>query len=373
MSYLKINKYILSSIFILLSSCSQTEDFNNVNNVKTFNIPSVPQGSDPNFLTFFSDTYDGLSENAQNNELNPDKQFIKTLQEAKESIDICAYVIDSMTIADSIIEAHNKGIKVRIVVNSETNNTESMIKIKNSGIPIVDDNGRTALMHNKFAIIDKNIVWTGSFNFTDSASWKHSDNAIKISNTFLARNYISEFEEMFDGKKFGKTSPNNVTNRMVRIGNKYVKVFFAPEDNVPKAIIDEIKKADKEIKFMSYSFTHEEIAKAMEEKAKKGVKVSGIFENVGSGQNNANSVFSQLKNSGIQLYLYKNDNQKQAFMHHKVVIIDGKTVTTGSYNFTYNASQDNDENMLVISSTETAQEYLKEFDRIKEKLTIPVN
>jgi phosphatidylserine/phosphatidylglycerophosphate/cardiolipin synthase-like enzyme len=375
MNYLKLNKTILASIFVLISSCSQSENINKEDNtVNAFlNIPSVAQGKDPNFLTFFSDTYEGNSDNAQHNELNPDKQFIKTINEAKESIDICAYVIDSMTIANAIIDAHNKNIKVRIVVNSETNNTDSMVKIKNAGIPIVDDNGRSALMHNKFAVIDSDIVWTGSFNFTDSASWKHNDNAIKIKNRFLARNFIVEFEEMFNNKKFGRNSPENVTNRMVRIGNKYIKVFFAPEDNVPKAIIDEIKKAEKEIKFMSYSFTHEDIAKAMEEKAKKGIKVSGIFENVGSGQNNVNSVFSKLRNSGIELFLYKNANQKQAFMHHKVVIIDGKTVTTGSFNFTYNASQDNDENMLVISSSETAQDYLREFDRIKEKLTVPVN
>lgn len=375
MNYLKLNKTILASIFVLISSCTQSENINKEDNTVNalLNIPSVSQGKDPNFLTFFSDTYEGNSDNAQHNELNPDKQFIKTINEAKESIDICAYVIDSMTIANAIIDAHNKNIKVRIVVNSETNNTDSMVKIKNAGIPIVDDNGRSALMHNKFAVIDSDIVWTGSFNFTDSASWKHNDNAIKIKNRFLARNFIVEFEEMFNNKKFGRNSPENVTNRMVRIGNKYIKVFFAPEDNVPKAIIDEIKKAEKEIKFMSYSFTHEDIAKAMEEKAKKGIKVSGIFENVGSGQNNVNSVFSKLRNSGIELFLYKNANQKQAFMHHKVVIIDGKTVTTGSFNFTYNASQDNDENMLVISSSETAQDYLREFDRIKEKLTVPVN
>jgi len=261
-------------------------------------------------------------------------------------------------------------VNVRILIDSDTDKTISLSSLRTAGIPITDDNGRSAIMHNKFAVIDKKIVWTGSFNFTDSASWKHNDNAIRINNKFLARNYTSEFEEMFLKHQFGRKSPNNVTNRIVRVGNKYIKVFFSPEDDVAQALIDEIKKAQKEIKFMSYSFTHEAIEEALIQRAKKGVKVSGIFEKVGSGQNSDESVFSKLRNAGIELFLYKkSENQSQAFMHHKVMIIDGRVVTTGSYNFTYSASKDNDENMLIITSPEVAKDYLNEFNRIKEKQT----
>jgi phosphatidylserine/phosphatidylglycerophosphate/cardiolipin synthase-like enzyme len=51
-------------------------------------------------------------------------------------------------------------------------------------------------------------------------------------------------------------------------------------------------------------------------------------------------------------------------MHHKVFIIDNKTVITGSYNPTKNANERNDENILIIHDKKIAEKYLKEFERI---------
>lgn len=363
---------IISIVSTILSSCAYDTNINDNSelNIFTSKIPSVPAGKDPNFLTFFSNTYSGDPSIAQNSELNPDKQFIKMINEAKISIDICAYHVDSLTITQSIINAHNRGIKVRMVIDSDTNKTDSVKKLRNSGITVVDDQGRTAFMHNKFAVIDKTIVWTGSFNLTDSASWKHCDNAIKINNEYLAENYIAEFEEMFIGLSFGKRSPRNVESKIVRIGNKFVKTFFAPEEDVVDGIVSEIEKAKTNIKFMAYSFTHEKIADAVIKRAKKGVKVSGVFEFLGSGSISSNAIYNTLLKSGADLYTYKSPNSSTSFMHHKVFIIDDKTVSTGSFNFTHSASNENDENMLVIHSFDTAKEYSDEFERLKQNSTL---
>jgi phosphatidylserine/phosphatidylglycerophosphate/cardiolipin synthase-like enzyme len=51
-------------------------------------------------------------------------------------------------------------------------------------------------------------------------------------------------------------------------------------------------------------------------------------------------------------------------MHHKVIIIDGKIVVTGSYNFSNNAEHSNDENTLIIHNQAIASAYLDEFQRI---------
>jgi phosphatidylserine/phosphatidylglycerophosphate/cardiolipin synthase-like enzyme len=54
-------------------------------------------------------------------------------------------------------------------------------------------------------------------------------------------------------------------------------------------------------------------------------------------------------------------------MHHKVIILDDSTVITGSYNFSRNAEERNDENTLVIHSPEMARLYLEEFERVFEQ------
>jgi phosphatidylserine/phosphatidylglycerophosphate/cardiolipin synthase-like enzyme len=51
-------------------------------------------------------------------------------------------------------------------------------------------------------------------------------------------------------------------------------------------------------------------------------------------------------------------------MHHKVIIIDGRIVVTGSYNFSNNAKTRNDENTLIIHDPEIAEFYREEFARV---------
>jgi phosphatidylserine/phosphatidylglycerophosphate/cardiolipin synthase-like enzyme len=53
-------------------------------------------------------------------------------------------------------------------------------------------------------------------------------------------------------------------------------------------------------------------------------------------------------------------------MHHKFCIIDGYVVITGSYNWSYNA-ENNDENILICSgNTDLVNQYKKELKRIIE-------
>lgn len=321
---------------------------------------------DANFLTFFSNTYDGDSSVAKKDENNPDKRFIKFVNETERTLDICVFEIDSEDITAAIIKAHQRGVRVRMVVDSQTTEKSNSTKrLRDAGITVVDDGGRVAYMHNKFAISDATWVWTGSYNLTNSASWKHNDNVIKIKSPYMCANYITEFEEMFIDRKFGRTSPNNIKHRTIHVSaDKNVTTLFAPEDDVIGAIIKEVSKSKKSIKFMGFSFTHDALANALIERSKKGIKISGIFESLGSSSDH--SAYGKLLNENINLYI-KKPAQAKALMHHKVFIIDDKVTVTGSFNFSKNASVDNDENVLLIYSTTVANDYSQEFERVKDK------
>ena len=58
-------------------------------------------------------------------------------------------------------------------------------------------------------------------------------------------------------------------------------------------------------------------------------------------------------------------------MHHKVIVIDGSIVITGSFNFTVSADKENDDNVLVIHNADLAKLYLQEFDRVWGLATDP--
>ena len=65
-------------------------------------------------------------------------------------------------------------------------------------------------------------------------------------------------------------------------------------------------------------------------------------------------------NAGLDVWLDGNPR----LMHHKVIIIDGQIVITGSYNFSNNAEQNNDENTLIIHNQDIAAQYMTEFQQI---------
>ena len=62
-------------------------------------------------------------------------------------------------------------------------------------------------------------------------------------------------------------------------------------------------------------------------------------------------------------HAFNGKGDKNDFMHNKVMIIDGKVVITGSYNFSENAEL-NDENMLIIESPAVAAAYDKYFNAL---------
>jgi phosphatidylserine/phosphatidylglycerophosphate/cardiolipin synthase-like enzyme len=60
-----------------------------------------------------------------------------------------------------------------------------------------------------------------------------------------------------------------------------------------------------------------------------------------------------LLNARIPTYI----DAKHAIAHNKVMIIDGETVLTGSFNFTKAAEESNAENLLILRSPQLAAQY----------------
>ena len=60
-------------------------------------------------------------------------------------------------------------------------------------------------------------------------------------------------------------------------------------------------------------------------------------------------------------------------LHHKVIVIDARTVLTGSYNFTGSAEKDNDENLVIVDDPNLARIYLDEFERVYAQAQAPAH
>lgn len=199
-----------------------------------------------------------------------------------------------------------------------------------------------ALMHNKFCVIDEKTVITGSYNPTKEQS---NDNMLIINSPTIARAYEIEWNEL---KK------NIFTAGITTIKNKNttITILFCPEDNCSTAVQKELKNAKKSIHFLTYRFTDKEIINMLSEKTKT-ISVEGITDNKEDAQ--------QIQNAGIPVKEWKGT----AILHHKLFIIDGEIVITGSYNPTKNGDENNNENIAIVKDLNIAEKYEKEYERIK--------
>ncbi|MDX8431510.1 MAG: phospholipase D-like domain-containing protein [Candidatus Algichlamydia australiensis] len=154
------------------------------------------------------------------------------------------------------------------------------------------------------------------------------------------------------------------------------QVFFSPQDNLADRLIELIQKEEKSIRIAIYFITNRQIAKELIEAKKRGVHVEMICD---PGTYKEKSAAQYLKENGVLVSLF--DPEKGAkykkgkpIMHNKFAIFERNSdqkplLWTGSFNFTYAATNKNKENALVIDDLDTIHFFEKEFDEIKTKYT----
>ncbi len=220
---------------------------------------------------------------------------------------------------------------------------------------IIKHDNRSGLMHQKFCILDNKTVITGSMNPTFNGMNKNNNNLLTIKSKPLAKTYTDEFNEMWKGT-FGKgvkTDNPNIENDKTKI-----TTYFCPEDSCSEKLRSELKKANKSIYFMTFTFTDHRIATELLQKHYEGVHVKGIYEKRSITRY---STYHKLLHQNITVI--KDSNP--AVMHHKVFIIDNTTIITGSYNPTKSADTKNDENLLIVQNQDLVHQYLNEFENIQ--------
>lgn len=123
-------------------------------------------------------------------------QITKHISKAKYSILVQAYGFSSKDIADALIAAKNRGVKVKVILDkSQRKQKYSLLHyIVDAGIPVWIDT-KPAIAHNKVMIIDEKEVITGSFNFTDAAQKRNAENLVFISDAKLAQEYTENWED----------------------------------------------------------------------------------------------------------------------------------------------------------------------------------
>jgi phosphatidylserine/phosphatidylglycerophosphate/cardiolipin synthase-like enzyme len=291
-------------------------------------------------------------------------RLIEKINAAQTSIHIASFEFDLTPVAEALIAAKQRGVDVRWVTDDEHGleadgepGHGQFAMLQEAGIEVRSDT-RSALMHNKFWIFDGQIVWTGSTNITENGVFDQDNNTVVIQSPELAVIYEREFQEMWDGQ-FGPRSPSTLDQQVAMVnGSRIVVVFTSEDPALENAIVPIVKSATKSVRFLTFSFTDFPLADAMSQRWKAGVDVAGVFEKVGS-----ETEASELRTLMCRSVPVKQDGNS-GFLHHKMIVVDERIVITGSMNYSTNAEENNDENVIIIDNADLARLYLQEFDRV---------
>ncbi|NCP61842.1 MAG: phospholipase D family protein [Alphaproteobacteria bacterium] len=127
-----------------------------------------------------------------------EKLAVHAIKTAKQEILVQAYSFTSLPISDALIEAHRKGITVKILFDrSQLKAPYSQIhRLTKAGIKTKVDDVQ-GIAHNKTIIVDGARLITGSYNFSNAANVRNSENMLYINDKSLAAIYKDKWQERF--------------------------------------------------------------------------------------------------------------------------------------------------------------------------------
>lgn len=324
------------------------------------------------------------------------RKIVKIVSGARYSVDACLYSLTHPDLENAFINHIKNGRKVRCVFGERRKQEEEEFvkRLRSEGAFVTIKDGRyppatnpkfqipNILMHHKFVIVDNRILITGSMNWTRSSFYSNWDHMIITTDKYLVNQFVEEFECLFSGK--AGEEKTYITRPTA--GHPLQACFFRkqsllcrPDANMKKkcdredcmftvyrSILHKIVSASTSVDICVQQLTLEDVGNELVLCHDNGIKIRVITDRVfarGTG-----SQIGYFMKEGIPVHM-KSDTDT---LHHKFIIIDGKTVLSGSLNWTMQSFFANYENLLLITDEYVVSEFQKEFERLWERFP-PVN
>lgn len=241
------------------------------------------------------------------------------------------------------------------------------------------------LMHDKFLVRDSRDVWTGSGNFTKGGLTLQDNNYLTIQSPELAKVYADAFHGLTHPNHASvhapqrRGAPKSAPRAAIRVGTATITPFFTTGagefEDAETAVIKALNGARK-LRIAAMNLGDPGILTVLKDRFQNpaadiaGVLDPGQMRSVmpppaGKSKQPANLFWFTRDTTrfvGAPSHTFS-PTDKNDFMHNKLMILDDRTVITGSYNYSEHAEV-NDENTLIISSPAVAKAYGAYFDAL---------
>jgi phosphatidylserine/phosphatidylglycerophosphate/cardiolipin synthase-like enzyme len=279
-----------------------------------------------------------------------DNIIVDSINQASKSIYLAMYNFTNKNIKQAIINAKARGLEVKIITDKKYKNTKVFKELADIGIKVVHDGTDDKTMHDKILVLDDRIVYVGSANYTVYAFYRNYENILKFDDKKIAQIYKNKITKLLVGDRSAVASYRS----------ENINIYFSPEHNIENIIIQHIAKAKTSIQVLAFAFTNKLLSDSLIQAHKRGVAVEVVFDKDQDKYQN-HSKYKELQKAGISV---KFDTNPQK-MHNKVMIFDDNVVLSGSYNFTRQANDKNDENVVLMTDKNIITKFKHEFEKIK--------
>lgn len=121
---------------------------------------------------------------------NASTAIVKAIDASEREVLVQAYGFTHNEIAQALVRAHERGVRVRVLLDQKTQSSNRyVISVLNDAHIELRQDGKHAIAHNKVMVIDQSVVITGSFNFTNSAATRNAENFLVLKSEDLAEQY----------------------------------------------------------------------------------------------------------------------------------------------------------------------------------------
>ena len=317
--------------------------------------------------------------------------MIDVIDGTQATLDFAVMGFNRTEVIDAVIRAYDRGIKVRMVGDSDHLYNSGYQRILDRHIPMVVGNG-AHIMHDKFLISDNRFLFSGTANWSDTDLRHNSNNFVLIDSPPVAADFLAEFEQLFSGK-FGHMKKEILNGRTYTVDDTEVEVWFSPNEDAMGRILEYVDAAQESVRFTIFAFTKDQVGSSFIRKqeqfalwdAQDGVdiantpfrdrrSVAGVIDQSQLHSNGQYHEVFRLLGAGIPLKMDGNDNSKQpgdyqaggGRLHSKTMVIDAygenPVVITGSFNWSASATVSNDEFLLVLKGPRVAKLFDDYFD-----------
>jgi hypothetical protein len=301
-------------------------------------------------------------------------KLIGFFNRAAASIDYCCYNSSRMDVSLALVNAHNRGVRVRVITDNVRvgRSPDPWVSLlRAAGITVWSDSvssNSSNYMHNKFAIRDlgdadsaNDRMWVASYNPNDGEL--NADCALEIPEPALARAYLAEFNQMWGdtgatpnpaAARFHEDKTDPLATHEFTVAGSRARLYFAPVNRVVDTITALVRQAQHEVGFAISAFTFDSLGAAMLARFNAGNRVFGTFDNANAMD--PASEYWLLRPAHVPVLIDSFPYGTRA-LHEKIMVLDSTITATGSANWSANADYNNDENTLILYDPNIARRF----------------